>query len=240
MPSAERWPSLARVSPQTSALDILSVKQQQEPGGHPPTNTISPPEHPRTAQPQPTPGSVGESSPLSQADYDAIVPAPEVSPTLDFSPVSAAALERHRKAVSAFRDGTFDAVRPVGKLASPNSHGEYEWQRSLRASRRLSPQPLVRRSPSPSPPQAGIGGTIGMAGARGPQPEVRVWSGTGGGELPAAKRERHATPEDATYAANAAPADGVAAPGQRMAARGRRSVLLFPTKSAGGTVWSLH
>ena len=92
MPSAERWPSLTRVSPQTSALEMLSVKQVGD--DHRPTSVISPPEQPRSGQPQPTSHSFGEASPRSQADQDAVaLAAPEASPAQDFSPVSAAALE---------------------------------------------------------------------------------------------------------------------------------------------------
>jgi hypothetical protein len=100
------------------------------------------------------------SPPVNNAGVDTESPSHQ-----PFSPVSAAALERHRRAVEAFRDGTFESVRPIGacqlndqsaqfaclclsshkmmpdhsifaraagKLSSPNSQGEYEWQRSLR------------------------------------------------------------------------------------------------------------
>ena len=67
-----------------------------------------------------------------------------------------------------------------------------------------------------------------------------MWSDTGG-ELPAAKRERHADPEESAEDTQMALAEGVVArggggAGPRAAARGRRNVLLFPTRSAGGTV----
>jgi hypothetical protein len=104
--SAERWPSLTQVSPQTSALEMLRVKQEEgrqgtAAGG---SGLTSPPEQPRSSQPEPTPGASLQDH--GGADTD--------SPSQAFSPVSAAALERHRRAVEAFREGTFDAVRPVG------------------------------------------------------------------------------------------------------------------------------
>jgi hypothetical protein len=104
--SAERWPSLTQVSPQTSALEMLRVKQEEgrqgtAAGG---SGLTSPPEQPRSSQPEPTPGASLQDHGGADAD----------SPSQAFSPVSAAALERHRRAVEAFREGTFDAVRPVG------------------------------------------------------------------------------------------------------------------------------